>query len=487
MAASIPTLPKREEVKDDLVACSICSELYDNGDHQAKYLPCLHTFCKSCLQTCIGENSQFNCPKCQYVVNLNGDTVDSLPDNFIVVSLEREHGFSHLAESCGSCEDEKSQVVNFCHECGSYLCQICTDQHKRMRPLRNHKLSTLDEVQEKKRDMIVKEEQFCKKHPEQRQMVYCKDSGCQVPLCATCSSEDHHQNHEIVDLEKVAAEVVAEIQGASKKLDHKKEDFVRKHEVVQAMQKILMANFDQKVKDMQESQQNLIDLIQSQFDKMHAHINNLYQTEMNRLSAIIESVDLVAAHMTTANDFAKRACASNQSVQMLSSCKQLKNRLCELQKCKLPDTSSDQKNDFAFTVKHHVAVKQIQESMQQVFNVDWLTDKLNEQKIDPYHCTIEITHGKHYKPDAECLCRYYCHARYYAKVQTFDSNDQPMATGGAKVEAKQYKTSYNVSDSGRGTYSFVYPIDSGFLPEVTINNKANLEVQKMILGSTFRW
>ena len=467
MAASV--LAKRRKL--EFATCSIFSELYDSGDHQAKFLPCLHTFCKACLQTHIGEKSEFNCPNCQYFVNLKDDTLDSLPDDFVMNS-KRGEIFSLSAESCGSCDEVQGKLDNFCHNCGSYLCQTCTDQHKRMRPLRNHKLSTLDEVQKKKCDLTVKKEQFCKKHPEEQQKLYCKDSKCQTPFCATCISEDH-PNHEIVDLEKAVEEVVAEIQGASNELGSRKEDFVRKHDDIQTIQKMISAQYNQKVKDMKESQQKLVDLIQSQFDKMHAHMNNLYLTEMNRLSAAVKSVDSVTAHMTTAIDFATRACTSSKALALLSSHRQIQDRLQELEKSRLPDTSSDQKNDFTFTPKHHLAVKQIEKSMNDMFDIDWLTDDLEKQRIDKSHCTINITYAN-WLCDDECM------------IQMLDSNGQPMSSSDAKVAAScDQSGSFNVKDNANGTYSFIYQIDhfkgSRYLPQVTVNNTSKLKVRKMIL------
>ena len=54
-----------EETYEHVLMCLICRSLFDDGDHQPKFLPCHHTFCKDCLR--------------EYVVRLGDDSqVDAL-------------------------------------------------------------------------------------------------------------------------------------------------------------------------------------------------------------------------------------------------------------------------------------------------------------------------------------------------------------------------------------------------------------------------
>ena len=51
---------------EDSLSCGICLEKYDTSDHLPKALPCLHTFCSSCMDTLIAAaNNYIECPMCR--------------------------------------------------------------------------------------------------------------------------------------------------------------------------------------------------------------------------------------------------------------------------------------------------------------------------------------------------------------------------------------------------------------------------------------
>ena len=62
------------------LTCSICSELFE----ELKTLPCLHTFCKECMQACLDTTERVmghkTCPLCRLPLPNNG--IASIPTNF---------------------------------------------------------------------------------------------------------------------------------------------------------------------------------------------------------------------------------------------------------------------------------------------------------------------------------------------------------------------------------------------------------------------
>ena len=67
------------------MTCSICGELFTD----LKIVPCLHTFCKFCLEKCIEINkklgSEVCCPLCH--ARLLIDDVDLIPTNFTIINV----------------------------------------------------------------------------------------------------------------------------------------------------------------------------------------------------------------------------------------------------------------------------------------------------------------------------------------------------------------------------------------------------------------
>ncbi len=104
----------KEEFVDEFLTCSICVEPYDSGTRQAKCLPCLHTYCKSCLQSVAGKGVELDCPKCRKQVKFPGETVESLPNNFLVENLREYQNIFDLSVTCGNCDDNNPAILLFC-------------------------------------------------------------------------------------------------------------------------------------------------------------------------------------------------------------------------------------------------------------------------------------------------------------------------------------------------------------------------------------
>ena len=45
----------------ELVTCSICFENFKD----ARALPCMHSYCKKCLEDLIGREGKITCPQCR--------------------------------------------------------------------------------------------------------------------------------------------------------------------------------------------------------------------------------------------------------------------------------------------------------------------------------------------------------------------------------------------------------------------------------------
>ena len=460
-AATPSSAQRQEDFKEQFLTCPICCEEYDKDDHQAKFLPCLHSYCKSCLRQHACRRPKINCPNCRKEVALPDGTVDSLPNDFIVENLTDYQDIFNMAVKCGSCADENT-AISFCHDCGCFLCEVCVDYHNKMHPLRNHKLSTMTELQQKKCNPTNQHK--CKNHPTKPLDLFCKEANCRIPACASCALTDH-QGHKIVDLAAAIEEIVAILRLTSTEVAFRNQELVKKRAAVDNLQKTLTDNFKKTGRAMKESVQKLHNQLDSRYNKAHSYLKNLYQTEMTRLTENNESIDLLAAQMTSACEFANKACQVTQSSQILTSQTQIIKRLHELENTDLPTIESDM-NDFAFTAKHDTTIQQIEDSLQQLCDVDWLVQShaatgladvkkkdgsalsaggRGDTQVDPSQCTIEfVNRGKNRLG----------HNIFSATVQTVDFNGERITTGGAKLEATQDEGgSRPVHDNKDGTYT----------------------------------
>ena len=360
---------KQDDFKKKFLICSICSDPYDNDDHQAKCLPCLHSYCRSCLQSHAGKQPTFNCPNCNSLVSPRHGTIDSLPDNHVVENLKAYHEIL-IQSVCGSCDDSVNQVKSLCHDCSCFLCEVCVNQHKRMRALKNHKLSTMAELQEKRYNPLRQQQLRCTKHPKQELSMYCKGADCKVVICA--SGLVNHAGHELIELTTAMDEIVERVGRQSSKVQERNDELKLSHEAVDNKKKSLSDRYNQREKDIQDAVRKIHGLIDSRHEKACSHLKHLYDTEMKRLTGNNESIDFLADQMNSACDFASEACDISSPTQLLDLQNQILHRLHELEITELPKSASD-KTDLHFTDKHHTVLVQIQESLQHLCDVDWLS------------------------------------------------------------------------------------------------------------------
>ena len=378
---------KGKEAMDEFMTCSICAESYDGGAHQAKLLSCFHTFCKSCLQSVACESHVFDCPKCCKLTNLPlGQTVASLPNNFIVENIIAYRAIFSEDILCGNCDDDYS-AVKFCYDCRSFQCQSCVESHQKLRFLHQHELVTIEELKAKKCNPRMQQKQFCKQHPRQELNLFCNSEDCKILVCASCGLVDH-KNHDLVHVRTHITKVVSAMRQSSERVRNKCRELHESSAKAERVQKALHNHFACKYKNIQKFEQELTQAVTGQCSKARSHLKLLYAAERNKLVKRKESVDNVSAQMTSACDFADRSCDMSQTVvQFMSSGKQIKQvmgRLSQLEAVEpLPDTAFD-KIDFVFTEKHQLAMTQILESIQDIGDI------MCKPQIDPQRSVIQL-------------------------------------------------------------------------------------------------
>ncbi|XP_063408213.1 E3 ubiquitin-protein ligase TRIM56-like [Mytilus trossulus] len=195
MAMSVET--KGEKVKediDDLLICTICLETFK----EPKYLPCLHTFCKSCINTYIvstvtGNNPNgFKCPVCRRPVPIHvndekSDTwADNLPGNHFIVSLIERKAIQKSEKLCDTCklENISQNAHSFCTVCDEAYCESCQRCHKLYKATRTHTIVPITDIITDTTISGIYAHVICKEHPDKTIEVYCEDHS--KPCCTVC-------------------------------------------------------------------------------------------------------------------------------------------------------------------------------------------------------------------------------------------------------------------------------------------------------------
>ncbi|XP_063416462.1 E3 ubiquitin-protein ligase TRIM33-like [Mytilus trossulus] len=140
----------------DVFMCPICLETLKSP----KSLPCLHTFCETCIgefilsteQRAEQKLSNYRCPICRTVVTPNnpGDEASqwaaSLPHNFKISSLMDNS--KRVKRNCHLCKrrDKISEATQWCRDCMEALCEECLQFHGIMKLSAHHKIVKIEEM-----------------------------------------------------------------------------------------------------------------------------------------------------------------------------------------------------------------------------------------------------------------------------------------------------------------------------------------------------
>ena len=412
MAASL-----RYEVEENLT-CSLCLEVFTNP----KVLPCLHSYCHDCIVnlTKSAESNTITCPDCQLVVEADVNTISKLPSNFSLnnllatMSLTNDKPVSKEV-LCDSC-DSKDTAESRCNECRIFLCQFCTEFHKRSRLLKHHELVTVGELKSNPGLSTIAEKVQCFKHKKEIIQLFCKT--CQTTTCRNCIITDHRQ-HEYAFVEEVAVE---EKQHLQQNLDDVKQ---RKARVVQGITDL------KKFSKTLETKKNLtISEINYHFDELAKSVsksldcrknemvekaNSLTNLKQTQICAQLEVLQVALASCESSIEFTEQAFKNSDDVQILSVKKYILQSLEQLKTVK-DQTEPCVTENMAFVIPSS--------SLQEINRKHLNNYDVNGTAASPENCTAS------FEQDDE---KFSPGKQYFIALICFDRNGKRLDYGGQKI------------------------------------------------------
>lgn len=181
---------------EDHVTCSICMDLYNDP----LALPCLHSFCRRCIQGLFSSALVFKCPECRSDVKLGPRGIDDIPKNFqlggIVDSYKREnvdyrHGRQEARDERSFCTQHRMTCQLMCRTCTESVCLKCiVEKHS------GHKLALLSTKRDNQDELTG--EVNCYMHNRSHKL-YCTD--CERLICLECTVNEHC-HHSLSNIEE---------------------------------------------------------------------------------------------------------------------------------------------------------------------------------------------------------------------------------------------------------------------------------------------
>ncbi|KAK3787465.1 hypothetical protein RRG08_025731 [Elysia crispata] len=154
------------QLDEDFFTCSLCLERLT----ESRTLSCLHTFCRACLVqhlTRTAKNWRFACPVCDMEVDgcTQGpglESVDQWVDSFVyntfIATVSKIKTARAAEKACDICRQERVLVEAsaWCMECLEMLCEDCHRVHARSRASRDHKIISINDLQNENTEKLMR-------------------------------------------------------------------------------------------------------------------------------------------------------------------------------------------------------------------------------------------------------------------------------------------------------------------------------------------
>ena len=309
-----------------------------------KTLPCLHSFCLTCLD----KHTEFarkqlqttiKCPVCQTSFQIpEGDSFKNLPTSYHLnrlVDVLALKGGSEQAQKCSSC-DENNNASCFCFECQNFLCTACVKAHQRLKSSRGHRSVMIEKLQERDVEELIHRPVMCSQqyHENQPLEFYCDE--CKVLICHKCSVVSHNQ-HTMTDIQKASQFQTMQMAEALKKV--KAETVIYENETKK--QNVLM---DKAKNDVLSGKKMMADVVQEcicnlrQHERaMKAKFTEICEAQQKHNIALLENFEVALAQMKSCVEQGKKILERNVSAEILQTNQIIVERCEELLNSKTPE------------------------------------------------------------------------------------------------------------------------------------------------------
>lgn len=203
---------------EEFIKCGICFQIFNSP----RYLPCLHTFCESCLsehikssattENCTKTPSKiFPCPLCKTDVLAPNpaiypeEWVGTFPFNHLMVTIMDKQKLKNNAKSCDPCFARKlgKTAIAWCCACGEALCENCEEFHRSMKISRDHKIFKIEEIASEQ--PFITTQEYCEEHRDKKIETFCFDHN--KPCCYACMTLYHRKCDRVTTLDEAATDV----------------------------------------------------------------------------------------------------------------------------------------------------------------------------------------------------------------------------------------------------------------------------------------
>ena len=352
---------------------------------------------------------------------------------------------------CDNC-DNGDVAETRCEECALFLCHFCTESHKRSRPTKHHRLTSIQELKASAGPASVAEKLRCSKHKEELVKLYC--STCQATICRDCTIVDH-QGHKYGFIEDVALQEKHKLQT---NLNEVKQRKVRVQQGITNLRRFdedLLAKIKSVFAGINQHFDELTKVVEAKRGELVQKASALTSSKLKQIQAQREQLEMALASCESSIEFTEQAFKNGNDVQVLSMQKYILQSLEDLKRVK-DQVHPCVTEDMTFAIS--MSVKDVSEKLFNGYAIDDVVASSGNCKAS---FTDEPDSPKIGKPLTIAIT---CYDKYNKSVKHGGQVIKPTISG---VEVDD--VTVNDNNDGSHTVSFA-PRQGGVMKfEATIN------------------
>ena len=240
-----------------------------------------------------------------------------------MVAIHKESESGGL--ECGNC-DSGDPPVNKCTTCLHFLCEFCTQAHRRGRGTSSHSLISLEEAKNMGCE-AVKKQLFCKEHEGEMMKLFCET--CEEAICRDCTIVKHrdHKYTFVKDaFSKRKESLMAFLSETKTKSSKLKEALDR----VSDMKTSIHSCAEQTVQKIVKGFDELRALINTRRLELIRDVENLKEAKLTSLELQQQELETAQGCVQSGVEFTEKAFENGSEVEILNMHRQVITRLQEL-------------------------------------------------------------------------------------------------------------------------------------------------------------
>ncbi|XP_078702531.1 tripartite motif-containing protein 2-like [Branchiostoma floridae x Branchiostoma belcheri] len=315
-----------DDFDEQFLTCAVCMLHY----RDARILPCLHTFCKQCLQEWAAKQQPLECPTCRKPVSLPDQGVDGLKINFYVSNLLEFAAVKKGAEPgvpCQVCERNVEGSKSWCADCATLMCESCTAVHRKLPATKDHEVTTEETLRAQGGVSNFQRKRYCQKHKSQELVFYCET--CNALVCTACTVVDHRpgKDHNPVEITSVAQTKKETLQGLLQDIDPRLRKIEASIEDVDKKMSKVIHSKDAATKQTNTYFRQLVDILQKRKEQILSRIEEQCQVDSKGLQAKKEAIEFALAELTSAQTFCQQTVEHGSDVHIVEVGNQVQTRV----------------------------------------------------------------------------------------------------------------------------------------------------------------